>query len=339
MGGPVQPVPLVEEEINLYPEWRTHEGTLRTWRARAVSVGLHLVVVLLLGYTPLGRGPRHDVNRIVAQWREPIKLVAPPRELTQTSPNRGKVGKEFDLDSLLPRPRVFVPPSLPPGAPPSGRPAPLPEPPKIEVAEQSRTLGLDLGSVVPPAPQPPPVDKPKLAFESLPALRGPEPGKSTLPPARSGAAPVSEMAAEIARRGPSGLIVSDFGDGAGGAGLGLNVPPSTGRVGNSLELLSDPKGVDFRPYLVRVLAAVKRNWLAVIPESAKLGTRGRVVLQFSVSRDGKVPKLVIASASGSEALDRAAVAGVSATTPFPPLPADYFGPDIRLQFVFLYNLR
>jgi TonB family protein len=103
--------------------------------------------------------------------------------------------------------------------------------------------------------------------------------------------------------------------------------------------MSDPMGVDFRPYLIKVLSAVRRNWFAVMPESAKLGRRGRVVIQFAVSRDGSVPKLVIATPSGTDALDRAAVAGVSASNPFPPLPAEFRGDSVRLQFVFLYNLK
>ena len=34
-------------------------------------------------------------------------------------------------------------------------------------------------------------------------------------------------------------------------------------------------GVDFKPYLIRVLSAVKRNWMAVVPESARLGGEAR----------------------------------------------------------------
>jgi len=41
--------------------------------------------------------------------------------------------------------------------------------------------------------------------------------------------------------------------------------------------------------------------------------------------DGGVPKLVIASPSGADSLDRAAVAGVSASVPFPPLPTEFKG--------------
>ena len=130
------------------------------------------------------------------------------------------------------------------------------------------------------------------------------------------------------------------GDGPGvGASAGI-LPTGPSTSGSLLELLSDPRGVDFRPYLTQILAAVRRNWFAVIPESARLGvTRGRTLIQFSVARNGSVPKLVIARSSGTGPLDRAAVAGISASNPFPPLPGEYLGQDIRLQFTFLYNMR
>jgi TonB family protein len=110
-------------------------------------------------------------------------------------------------------------------------------------------------------------------------------------------------------------------------------------MGSSLELLSDPQGADFRPYLLRVLTAVRRNWFAVIPESAKMGRAGKVLIQFVIARDGGVPKLVIAVPSGTDPLDRAAVAGISASNPFPPLPLEYKGDQIRLQLSFVYNGR
>jgi TonB family protein len=116
--------------------------------------------------------------------------------------------------------------------------------------------------------------------------------------------------------------------------------PIPGKLGSSVELLSDPQGVDFWPYLVKILATVRRNWFAIIPESARYGHRqGRVAVQFAISRDGTVPKLVIAGPSGTEALDRASVAAISASNPFPPLPADFKGGQIRLQLLFKYNVR
>ncbi|MBZ5622409.1 MAG: TonB C-terminal domain-containing protein, partial [Acidobacteriia bacterium] len=135
-----------------------------------------------------------------------------------------------------------------------------------------------------------------------------------------------------------GVMVGDQdSSGQGGYGSGLNLPPSPGSPASQLQLLSDPLGVDFKPYLIRVLASVKQHWLAVIPESVRMGRRGKVAIQFSIARDGNVPKLVIAAPSGADALDRAAVAGISASVPFPPLPTEFKGDRIVLQFNFAYN--
>ncbi|MBI4875086.1 MAG: TonB C-terminal domain-containing protein, partial [Acidobacteria bacterium] len=204
------------------------------------------------------------------------------------------------------------------------------EPPKIEVAANLPP---------PPAPPPPQIQpemKPKLAFETPAAMPGAPRGLGKAP---SPASSVDEAIRAAARQSAAGgVVVGDMGDGPGGIGEGVILPGTPGRQGSSLELLSDPMGVDFRPYLTRILASVRRNWFAVIPESAKLGRSGRVQIQFAISRDGRVPKLVIASPSGADALDRAAVAGISASNPFPPLPSEFRGAQVRLQFTFLYNV-
>jgi TonB family protein len=324
MERPASSLEAADDELNLFPAWRSHESAVRAWRARAASLGLHAAVIALLFFTPIGRGTAPDMGRIVLQLREPIRLVAPPRELTQTTPNRGKVGKEFDLDSLLPR-RVFVPPAMRPGAPPAG----LPAPPKIDVAQ----------SGAPALPVIQAEEQPKLAFENLLAPRAPGATKpmgaaKLLQPGPS----ITEMRTGTARGpGAGGMVLEDIPPALSNPGMDVLSPPSG--VGSSLEMLSDPKGVDFKPYLIQILASVKRNWQSVIPESARMGRRGRVVIQFAINRDGSVPKLVIATPSGTDALDRAAVAGISATNPFPPLPAEFTGDNIRLQFVFLYNVR
>jgi TonB family protein len=98
--------------------------------------------------------------------------------------------------------------------------------------------------------------------------------------------------------------------------------------------------VDFSSYLARVLASVKRNWYAVMPESARLGDKGRVVLQFKIMRNGVVPDAEpnMVGPSGKEPLDRAALSSIRASTPFEPLPTAFSGPFIELRFIFLYNL-
>jgi TonB family protein len=225
-------------------------------------------------------------------------------------------------------------PQAPQPAEPKPAP-PLPEPPKVEAAVKE-VPKTELPQAPPPQIQP--VETPKLAFET------PSPPPPPLPPGQ-GRVPVPDTSVsgairQAARSGSAGgLVVGDFGAaGPGGFGPGVNLPPSPGSQGSNMQLLTDPQGVDFRPYLMRILASVKQHWLSVMPESVKLGRRGKVAIQFSISREGGVPKLVIAEASGAEALDRAAVAGISASVPFPPLPAEFKGDRIVLQMNFAYNM-
>jgi TonB family protein len=128
----------------------------------------------------------------------------------------------------------------------------------------------------------------------------------------------------------------------GGTGYGdgysqfQNINPNFSTEGPLI--LSDTRGVNFGPYLARIVYTVRRNWYAVIPESARLGQKGRVAIVFEILKDGSVPELRLVGSSGAEPLDRAALAGIRASVPFPPLPQEFTGNHLVLQFMFLYNL-
>jgi TonB family protein len=200
-------------------------------------------------------------------------------------------------------------------------------PPKIELPAEN---------AVPPPP--PTVAKPKLTLENV---GGPAP---SVPPVQSKVAIPNTSVAEAIRQNsrgaaPSGgLMVGDPGAGSGGYGEGINLPLSPGSQGSALELKSDPMGVDFRPYLSQILATIRRNWYAVMPESVSLGRRGKVGLLFAITKSGNVSKVTWAFQSGTDALDKAAVAAISASNPFPPLPAEYKGERVVLQLNFAYNV-
>jgi TonB family protein len=221
-------------------------------------------------------------------------------------------------------------------APKPSQPAALPEPPKIEDASKDTGSKLPVAAQVPPPPpQIQPEEKPKLVLETPGAQSSGTPGLGKV-------APPSTSVAEAMRNlshggGGGGLVVGDAGTGEGGIGEGINQPPSPGKQGSNLELLSDPMGVDFRPYLLQILSTVRRNWFSVMPESAKFGRRGKVAVQFAIAKNGTVTKIVFATNSGADALDRAAVASISMSNPFPPLPAEFRGNVVRLQFTFTYN--
>ncbi len=330
-----------------------------------VHAGLIAVALLLPWGSPYV--PR-DASTVIVPRMRVTPLLEIPRELTQRDPNKGKVAQEVNLAALLTRPTPPDPVRAKPGvtnptsqpkafqAPPAPAPTPAPAPrapmeaPKVEsrgvdVTElQARNLpGLGTPQANPPPVQPPPQiqteEKPKLAFEK-PGGNTPRPNTGVAPgrlpmPAKSS---VDEAVRQVARSGGGALIVGDLGEGIGGLGEALRNPAGPVKNSSALELLSDPEGVDFKPYLIRILSTVRRNWTAVIPESARLGRRGKVLIQFAIDNDGSVPKLVIATGSGADSLDRAAVAGISASNPFPPLPDEFRGKQIRLQFTFLYNV-
>jgi TonB family protein len=330
----------------------------------AGSLLTHLVLGLVLVNVPwtppVAGGPQ-----IIAKFRDVTPLVMPPpTQLTQKAPNQSKPALEVNLEGLLTKPSLRTPVPqrqgmLQPAAPkpveaPPVRapesPKPLIEAPKLELGPRhsGEVLARNLPGIGTPQLDPPPVRPPQIQAEEKPKLAFETPGGATGSPTQSGVAQgrvpfpqrstVDDVARQVARSGGGGLVVGDLGEGIGGLGEALNNPSAPLRNGSNLELLSDPMGVDFKPYLIRVLSAVRRNWFAVIPESARLGRRGKVLIQFAISRDGAVPKLVIATNSGTEALDRAAVAGISASNPFPPLPNEFKGQQVRLQLTFFYNI-
>ena len=212
--------------------------------------------------------------------------------------------------------------------------------PTPESFQRGRELAMAGDSRLLPMPKAPQQQRARLQLEDPKAMM---PGRVGDP--QIGSLELTARPDQVVQRGIEKAIRQGggrqvVGDGVGGLTSGIHIPSAPGNSGSLIELLSDAQGVDFRPYLTQILAAVRRNWFAVIPESARLGViRGRTLLQFSVARNGSVPKLVIASSSGTPPLDRAAVAGVSASNPFPPLPVEYKGTSIRLQFTFLYNIQ
>jgi TonB family protein len=280
----------------------------------------------------------------------PVPVMKPPE---QPAPAPPALQPEPEPEpEPEPSPTVEVDPEEPTPEPPPERrdPEPNPEAPPPAIAARSPNPGefnpdLRLGRPAElPMPKPPsrPAKRPRLQLEDP---RTGSPGRAG--PAQLGSLALNARPGQLVEGAIRNLSASGgrggrqaVGDGAGTGGLSGYLPPSPGNAGSNLELLSDPMGVDFRPYLLQVLASVRRNWYAVIPESARLGmNRGSVAIQLRVIRSGNVAKLVIANSSGTSSLDRAAVAGISASNPLPPLPSEYKGSEVSFQFVFRYNLK
>ncbi len=214
---------------------------------------------------------------------------------------------------------------------------PKPRGPQSPPAEQAPS---PQGIQAPPQPTqqaqntPPPVQDPRLA---LPQQQQQNDQKPAIDFRALNQTPGQQIAQAARSAGPS-RSAGSFGGGGGGGDYGAGRGGSARTAGN-LEVLSDTQGVDFGPYLSRVLQAVRMNWYNIIPEAARppLLERGKVSIEFAILPDGKVAGMKIISPSGDVSLDRAAWGGITASNPFSPLPSEFHGPYLALRFHFYYN--
>ena len=95
------------------------------------------------------------------------------------------------------------------------------------------------------------------------------------------------QAAAANRMSGGGGQEGDFGLGTG----------AHGREQGALDILSDTQGVDFGPYLQRILQDVKDNWYHLIPESAEM-KKGKLAIEFAITKDGKVADMRLVASSG-----------------------------------------
>jgi len=108
---------------------------------------------------------------------------------------------------------------------------------------------------------------------------------------------------------------------------------------NEIVILSDTHGYDFTQYLYRLTNRVRSKWYALIPDSAKRGEQGRVVLIFTVLRNGAIQNVRVLAGSGTQSLDEASSAAIRSASPAQALPDDFNGDRIDLQFTFSYNQK
>jgi TonB family protein len=299
-----------------------------------ISVCVHLVVVLLLWNSQKLAGfmPRRAVVVVSPESSQ--------KDLTylELPPDEQKVTKRPDTNIISDKDRVATSHApqldrqelkkiLESSRP--GRPAPsaaqTPQP-------QSAPPAPAAGQSAAPEPSAPPAPAPPAAAK----LQSPQPALSAK--AAFGSADLSPGSAiRQAERAAAANRGGYNGDGGSYGVLGQGRKP-TAAMG-PLEVLSDTMGVDFTPYLQRVLHDVRMNWYNLIPESARapLMKKGKVTIEFAILKDGTVAGMKLVSTSGDVALDRGAWGGITASNPFPPLPTEFGGQFLGLRFAFYYN--
>jgi outer membrane biosynthesis protein TonB len=238
--------------------------------------------------------------------------------------------------------------------PPEPKGPPVPPAPRVRISPNT------INKVAPPIEQPAlPPENPMKAPSNLPEAPRPQnptnpapaqPAPSELEPIRP--APNPKLNLDMPQSSPGKMLQDQIDNavrhGSGNSGIYRTAPAPGGAggphggpgMGYGAQILSDTQGVDFNPYIQRLLAALKRNWMAVMPESALMGDKGVVYTTFQINPDGSVapPDPLLERTSGKDALDNAAMSAIHASNPFEPLPSQFHGPYLRLRIVFLYNI-
>jgi TonB family protein len=295
-----------------------------------LSVILHLFVIILLWNSEklMGMLPHRTVNLAMRtdQPKDATFLELPPDAQKLTRRPDAKVISDKDriatskapqinheeLKKILESARAGRPGENAQQQPAQGQQAPQENP------QQSSGLV-----------QPQPNDQ--TAQLRLPPQNRPQPNFNTSMTAGSAIDQALRAAAE--NRGHYG--------GAGQAGDFGSPGRSGAKALDQAEILTDTMGVDFGPYLTRVVQIVKQNWYSIMPPSVypPIFKQGKLAIEFVILKDGTVSGMMLRTSSGDVPLDRAAWGSITASAPFPPLPREFPGKLLGLRFYYFYNLE
>lgn len=254
-----------------------------------------------------------SANKIIKKQQQAAKKQIQKTKTNQQA-QKQKVNKTTQTASTVNRPSPAKP------APPSARPNNLPK------------------SAPTPSAKPTPF--------SVPVPKGTPAGKTL------STGPIGGTSA------PTGAMRSGGGSSSSGSGSGYAPKPSlspssgggsgrlargtsgggTGNVGNpgggggapGIDALREP---DFGPYMRELQRRIKLNW-----DPPKGNESKTVVLLFKIAKDGRLLSCRVHKSSGLPTADRAALKAVELTAPFKPLPADFKGQNIDIQFTFDYRV-
>ena len=234
------------------------------------------------------------------------------------------------------QPRVAQAPSRPqPQSQPQQHAAPTPRPTPPAPKLPTPTKIASTNPTLPPNPIAPTIRTPAPRNPSLsgagPIVKTPGSSYSGSSSGSSGASgsPGPSMISGAPSR--SGFSGGRSGGGGGGSGT-YNQSGSPGGGGGrpGIDAEAEP---DFGAYIAELQRRIRRNWAPPTEDRSK-----RIVAVFRIGRDGRLLSLSISQSSGSPLADQQAIAAVRASAPFRPLPPNYRGNDIPVQFTFDYEI-
>jgi TonB family protein len=319
-GTVVAPVRI---RTNRYGELEEHElvhllDTIADERARArfresiyISLFIWLAIAWVAFYGPkyLWHAPELITPTQALQQQALIQLNAPrlPHHAFAPPPkiDRGTLAKLRAMEPP-PQPTTAAPPQpTPPVATQPTQPVPSPTLPMPVAphAEQPRTA-----APVPDAPAPQP---------TKPSFNTPLSAGQDMQQAMRGSQTASDNRS-----------VGITGGSRGGA-----------KVGQGVDILSDTQGVNFQPYLQRILREIYEQWIPLLPEETRppLSKQGTTLIRFTINPDGTIAAMHLDGSTHDDALNRAAWGSITGVGQFPPLPKQFHGPNLELRIHYLVN--
>ena len=118
--------------------------------------------------------------------------------------------------------------------------------------------------------------------------------------------------------------------GSGGSGTGGNPSPGNPNGAPGIDAIKQP---NWGPYMRDLEQRIKRNWSPPKGDSSK-----RVVITFTIARDGRLLNRKVTKSSGVALADQAALHAIELTAPFRPLPPEFKGQSVPIEFTFDYNV-
>lgn len=323
-----------DELLHLIDNLEDERSRARVREGIYISLLAHVLIFLWILF-----GPRYILHRpkVISpfevltdrQKKEMTYMSLPPDALKQIRPKNPQALSDKNRVAQSPHPtldkktleQLEAMRRAGPPAPTPQQPTPAPDQ-TVPQPQQSQPAPSKAAPVQPLQPQP----------QGTTPAPPPEPKQPATKPDFNTGLSAGEQIRQAARG--AATPQQDSGD------YGANLPPQHAGLNGSAEILSDTMGVDFGPYMQRVIAATYRSWIPLIPESARppLSKEGKVGIEFIIAKDGSVKQMVLKFPSGDVALDRAAWGGVTGASPYPPLPKEFKGPYLALRFGFYYNV-
>ena len=196
-------------------------------------------------------------------------------------------------------------------------------------------------------PPPPPVQQPQQQQPAVaPPSVAPQVPTAQIPQETPRPSPVpAKPNFSLGSQNPEDQLrqaLRDSARGQGGGSIsGPGLPQHSGANGGA-QILSDTQGVDFGPYMQKVIRETYRTWDPLIPEEVNppILKRGECEIVFTILPNGRLQPhaMILTGRSGDVALDRAAWGAIEGAD-FPPLPREFHGPYLQLRFRFQYNIH